>query len=225
MLLSTRLGWASAGRTNGEFCGLCDHALSTQALQNHAPVSFISETSLLPQIYPVPSLYLLSIPFFIDIFPCCLLITRVTDSTAGMTKCGEVGSFPSAQKEWERQAFFFSFGKKISSQSEARVTARADRLSMCVLYKGPKRFWSLNQCCTCFLFPLSNFTFSKETCLSFPDTETHELSSPTEKRKKHHSTPGCTLGSSRRAYGVSRSPFFLKVLQFTIFLKFCFIEV
>lgn len=64
LLLSTSSGWASKGWSNGKICGLCDQALSTQALQDHAPVSFISEKSLPPQICPVPSLHLLSISFF-----------------------------------------------------------------------------------------------------------------------------------------------------------------
>jgi len=85
----------------------------------------------------------------------------------------------------EEQEIFFWKKKKISSQSEARVIGRADRLSMCVLYTGPKRFQRLNQMlCLLSLFPLSNFTFAieKEIYLSLPDnTEIYELSSPTEK--------------------------------------------
>lgn len=58
----------------------------------------------------------------------------------------------------------------------------ADRLSMCVLYTGPKRFQRLNQMlCLLSLLSLSNFTFAieKEMCLSLPDnTEIYELSSP-----------------------------------------------
>ena len=81
-------------------------------------------------------------------------------------------------------------GKKISSQSEARVTASADRLSMCVLYTGPKRFQRLNQMlCLLSLFPLSNFTFAieKEMYLSLPDnTEIYDLPSPTEKGGNPH---------------------------------------
>lgn len=50
--------------------------------------------------------------FLIDIFPCCLLITRVTDSTAGTTKCAESRIFYQAQKEWKTGFFIFIFFKK-----------------------------------------------------------------------------------------------------------------
>lgn len=108
---------------------------------------------------------------------------------------------------------FFWKKKKISAQSEARVIGRADRLSMCVLYTGPKRFQRLNQMlCLLSLFPLSNFTFAieKEINLSLPDnTEIYELSSPTEKGGDPHqaTTLGCPLGSSRRHMDFLGHPF------------------
>ena len=132
--------------------------------------------------------------FLIDISPCCLLITRVTDWTAGTTKCAESRILSQAQKEWKTGLFRFKKKKK-SSQSEAHVTGGADKCNMGVLHMGPKRFRGLSQCCTCFLCLLSNFTFSEEkgACLSFPDTEMHEPSPPTEKEEKQgsgdHSTP------------------------------------
>ena len=103
----------------------------------------------------------------------------------------KAGSSPRLRRNG-RQACLFLLKKKKISQSEAHVTGKADKCNMGVLYMGPKRFRGLSQCCTCFLCLLSNFTFSveKEACLSFPDTEMHELSPPTEKEGSgDHSTP------------------------------------
>lgn len=126
-------------------CVLCDQALM--------PPSYLFLKCLFPPSDMSCSFFTSPVNFFffIEIFPCCLLIARVTDSTAGTTKCGEVRCFPSAQKEWKRQAYFF-WGKK-NLQSEARVTAKADRLSMCVLFTGPKRFQRLDQMLNLLSFP------------------------------------------------------------------------
>lgn len=163
-----------------------------------------------PQICPVPSLHLLSTSFFTDIFPCCLLITRVTHSTAGTTKCGEVGSFPSAQKEWRDRHFFFLRKNKPHNLKHMSLPGLTD-LACVSFTQDQKDSKGWTKCCTCFLFPLPNFTFGieKEIRLNLPDTEIYELSSHTEKGKRtssSHSTLRCFLGSSGRARGVSGSP-------------------
>lgn len=79
----------------GSFCGLI-YFLS---------VSFLSDMSC--SFFTSPVNFLL----YIDISPRCLLITRVTDSTAGTPKCGEVGFLPRAQKEWKDRLFFFFLRK------------------------------------------------------------------------------------------------------------------
>ena len=183
------------------------------------PQSHLFLKSLFPLRYVLFLLYIsCQFLFLINIFPCCLLITRVTDSTAGTTKCAESRILSQAQKEWKTGFFFFFFffSKKKSSQSEARVPGRADTRSMCVLYTGPKRFRGLSQCCTCFLCLLANFTFSveKEARLSFPDTKTYELSSPTEIEEKEasddHSTPDVSPAPLEETMKFIGHPFFGK---------------
>lgn len=195
------------------------------------PQSHLFLKSLFPLRYVLFLLYIsCQFLFLIDIFPCCLLITRVTDSTAGTTKCAESRILSQAQKEWKTGFFFFSKKNHQSSQSEARVTSRADTRSMCALYMGPKRFRGLSQCYTCFLWLLANFTFSveKEACLSFPDTKTYELSSTTEIEEKeasdNHSTPNVSLAPPEENMKFIGHHFFGKFSN-SLFFTLYFIEV
>lgn len=230
LLLSTPSGRAREGWSNGKICGLCDQALSTQALQDHAPVSFISEKSLPPQICPVPSLHLLSISFF-NRHISLLLTNNQSDWFDSWYNqvCRKQDPFPGSEG-MEDRLFFFSKKNHQSSQSEARVTSRADTRSMCALYMGPKRFRGLSQCYTCFLWLLANFTFSveKEACLSFPDTKTYELSSTTEIEEKeasdNHSTPNVSLAPPEENMKFIGHHFFGKFSN-SLFFTLYFIEV
>lgn len=165
-----------------------DQGPGTQAFQDHALVLLISEVSPSPQIGPVPSFCLLSISFFYRHISLLLTNNQSDWFDSWYNQVWRSRILSQCSEGMEETGIFL--GKKISSQSEARVTASADRLSMCVLYTGPKRFQRLNQMlCLLSLFPLSNFTFAieKEMYLSLPDnTEIYDLPSPTEKGGNPH---------------------------------------
>lgn len=141
LLLSTPSGRAREGWSNGKICGLCDQALSTQALQDHAPVSFISEKSLPPQICPVPSLHLLSISFF-NRHISLLLTNNQSDWFDSWYNqvCRKQDPFPSSEG-MEYRLFFF-FPKKITKAHNLKHVSPVGLTHVaCVLFTwDPKDF-------------------------------------------------------------------------------------
>ena len=130
----------------------------------------------------------------------------------------------------EDRLFFFKKKKKKKAHNLKHVSLVGLTNRMCVLYTGPKRFRGLSQGCTCFLCLLANFTFpvEKEACFSFPDTETHELSSPTEIEEKEasgdHSTPDVSPAPPEENIKFIGHPFFGKFSNL-LFFHFYFVEV
>lgn len=188
-------------------CVLCDQALM--------PPSYLFLKCLFPPSDMSCSFFTSPVNFFFFYRNISLLLTN-SQSDWFDSWYNQVwrSQMLSQRSEGMEETGIFFLGKKKTYNLKHVSLPRLTDLACVSFSQDLKDFKGWIKCWTCFLFPLSNSTFAveKETHLSFPDTETHELLSLIENRKKTHQVTTQlrgTLGSFRRAHGASRSPFWL----------------